>query len=50
MEGKEKWYRGVVGTIIIFYIVFFVGLFVGGSIAREGCIAYKEPYKTGSDF
>ena len=50
MEGKSKESCIVIGTIIIFYIVFFVGLFVGGSIAREDCIAYKEPYKTGSDF
>ena len=50
MEGKKKLYQGVVGTIIIFYLAFFIGLFVGGSLAREGCIAYKELYKTGSHF
>ena len=50
MESKEKLKQGVAGIIIITYIAFFVGLFVGGSITRESCIAYKEPYKTGSDF
>ena len=45
MEGKEKWYQDPLGIILVAHLAFFIGLLVGGSITKEGCIAYEEPYK-----